>query len=174
MKKLVLLMLMIGFLLFVFFPLKAQAHDVVQTLSNGRKSWCDYVEGESWNCLCQGTNTRNDCRVGNIISNPVCACCGDCTLNDFISIGTNLANLIFKYLGVAALLFFVIGGLMWITSGGDKNRIKKGKDILKNALIGLAIIIAANLIIRLVTTALGVETKYLEDDVTTTQEEQSD
>src|SRR6056297_1966894 len=125
MKKIFLFTIIVGFLLLNLSPLLAQAeeHDHYRTIGKGVASWCDHNEGESWTCTCQNSNVVQ-CQVGNIISDPICACCGDCTLNNFLGIGINLANLIFKYLGVVALLFFVIGGVIWVTSGGSQERIK--------------------------------------------------
>lgn len=45
--------------------------------------------------------------------------------------------------GMAALLMFVWGGVLWLTSRGDTNQINKGKDTLKWATFGIAIILLA-------------------------------
>ncbi len=169
MKKIFLFIISITFIFLILFPLiKVEAaEEYSRNLSNGRVSTCtlldDSSEGyQSYECICQGVNQVDDCRVGNIISDPICACCGDCTLENFLGIAINLANLIFKYLGVVALVFFVVGGVIWITSGGSQQRIDTGKNILKNALIGIVVIVAATLIIRLLTDVLGVEEGYLD------------
>lgn len=67
-----------------------------------------------------------------------------------------LAGIIIKailgFTGSVALLMFVYGGFLWLTSGGNPERIKKGKDTLIWAAIGLAFIfssyIIANFIIQ--------------------------
>ena len=46
-------------------------------------------------------------------------------------------------IGALALLMFVWGGLLWMTSGGNSDRIKKGRDTLVWASIGLLIIFAS-------------------------------
>lgn len=42
--------------------------------------------------------------------------------------------------GSVALLMFVIGGLMWLTSAGNPDKIKKGRDIILWSIIGLIVI----------------------------------
>ena len=54
---------------------------------------------------------------------------------------------------VAAIVFFfvlVIGGIQWITSGGDKAGTEAARKRITNALIGLAIVFAAWAIIALI------------------------
>lgn len=46
-------------------------------------------------------------------------------------------------IGSLALLMFVYGGMLWMTSGGASDRIKKGKDIIVWAVLGLGIIFSA-------------------------------
>lgn len=46
-------------------------------------------------------------------------------------------------LGLVLLVLFVVGGLMWMTSGGSADKIKKARGLLINAVIGLIIVILA-------------------------------
>jgi hypothetical protein len=45
--------------------------------------------------------------------------------------------------GALALLMFVWGGLLWMTSAGNSEQVKKGRDTLVWAAIGLLIIFAS-------------------------------
>lgn len=45
--------------------------------------------------------------------------------------------------GVIILIFMVYGGYLWMASGGNEQMVKKAKDILTNAAIGLIIVLAA-------------------------------
>lgn len=122
-------------------------------------------------CTCQSSNEVNDCYVGWLINDPVCACCGDCTLNNFISLAINLADKLLQFLGVFALLFIVVGGIIWMTSGGSADKVKKGKEIIKGAIIGLVIVLVAFTIVRMVMKALGPEAeKYLPGEKCTIEE----
>jgi len=51
---------------------------------------------------------------------------------------------------------FVYGGLIWLTSGGTPDKIKKGMDVLLWAAIGLVVIFASYTLVDFVFTALGV------------------
>jgi len=46
-------------------------------------------------------------------------------------------------IGAIALLIFVYGGLMWMTSGGSPERIKKAQTTLIWAVLGLTVIFAS-------------------------------
>jgi hypothetical protein len=61
-------------------------------------------------------------------------------------------------IAVAVIFFFilVIGGLKWITSGGDEKKVGAARAQITNALIGLAIVFAAWAIINLIGTIFGV------------------
>lgn len=61
-----------------------------------------------------------------------------------------LPNLIGKLIGIFLLvigglfmLLLIYGGYMWMTARGDTERVKKAKEIITNALIGLVIVFAA-------------------------------
>lgn len=61
---------------------------------------------------------------------------------------------------VVALVFFfilVIGGLKWVTSGGDEKKVGAARAQITNALIGLAIVFAAWAIMKLIGTLFGID-----------------
>lgn len=61
--------------------------------------------------------------------------------------------------GSIALLMFVWGGFLWLTSGGVPGRIKSGQDTLLWSAIGIAVIFGAYAIVNfLITSASGVTT----------------
>ena len=68
-------------------------------------------------------------------------------LNKFI--GRIIKNIL-GVVGSIALVMFVIGGIMWMTSGGSETRVKKGKDILTWAAMGLVIIFTSYAILKFV------------------------
>lgn len=54
--------------------------------------------------------------------------------------------LIQQILGLASILFFMIfiyGGYRWMTAGGADEKINKAKTVIRNAIIGLVIVITA-------------------------------
>lgn len=50
--------------------------------------------------------------------------------------------------GVLSIIMMVIGGIMYLTSAGDEERIKKGKDIFKFSVLGIIIVLASLVIVR--------------------------
>ena len=61
---------------------------------------------------------------------------------------------------IAAVLFFfmlIIGGIRWITSGGDKGKTETARNQITAALIGLTIVFAAWAIAQLVKVVFGVD-----------------
>lgn len=77
---------------------------------------------------------------------------------------TNLGKLIQSILQLiyygAGLFFFIyllIGGLQWITSGGDKAGVEAARNKITNAAIGLVIVVAAYAITLIVEKVLGIK-----------------
>lgn len=70
-----------------------------------------------------------------------------------------VSGLINVVLIVAAVVFFfilVIGGIRWITSGGDKANTEAARNQITAALVGLVIVFAAWAIIELLQTFFGI------------------
>jgi hypothetical protein len=61
---------------------------------------------------------------------------------------------------LVALVFFfilIIGGLKWITSGGDEKKVGLARAQITNALIGLVIVFAAWAIMKLIGVVFGID-----------------
>ncbi|PIS05027.1 MAG: hypothetical protein COT81_03340, partial [Candidatus Buchananbacteria bacterium CG10_big_fil_rev_8_21_14_0_10_42_9] len=54
------------------------------------------------------------------------------------------------FLGVLAILIVLYGGFVWMTAGGEENKIQRAKDILRNGIIGLVIILTSYAIVTFV------------------------
>ena len=76
-----------------------------------------------------------------------CRDTGNCDLTSGETFFLNLIGLILKFLGVAALVGFIYGGITWITSGGSPDKVKRGKDALVGSVVGVAIVLFAYVII---------------------------
>ncbi len=59
-------------------------------------------------------------------------------------------NTILIVAALVALVFLIIGGIKWITSGGDKAAVESARGTITAALIGLIIVFAAWAVIRLI------------------------
>jgi hypothetical protein len=76
-----------------------------------------------------------------------------------LTIGGVVQGLISAVLVLAAIVFFfmlVIGGIRWITSGGDKGQTEGARNQITAALVGLVIVFSAWAIVQLVNTFFGV------------------
>ena len=82
---------------------------------------------------------------------------GSYSLNDVENFGVNIASIILSIVGSLSLLMFIYGGIMFLISGGSQDKIKKGKDIIKAAIIGLIITFSSVLIIKMFLGGLGIE-----------------
>ena len=76
-----------------------------------------------------------------------------------ITIGSIVSGSVAIILIVAALVFFfmlVIGGIRWMTAGGDKEKIAGAKQQLTSAAIGLAITLLVFTIANLIKLLFGI------------------
>jgi hypothetical protein len=77
-----------------------------------------------------------------------------------ITIANLVSALIIIILVIAALVFLfmlIIGGIRYITSGGDKGQTEAARSQITAALIGLVIVFAAWAIINLVSAFFGID-----------------
>src|SRR3989344_3822943 len=58
--------------------------------------------------------------------------------------------------GLMFLMYFVFGGLAWLSAGGDKGKVEGARTQLTNAAIGLIIVIVSQAIIGIVSGVLGL------------------
>lgn len=57
-------------------------------------------------------------------------------------------------IGSFALLMFVYGGVLWLTSAGSDKQIKKGKDTITWAVLGLVVIFSAYVLVNALITGI--------------------
>ncbi len=70
-----------------------------------------------------------------------------------------IINIALGFLGIIAVVIVLYGGFMWMTAGGNEERITKAKQILTAGIIGLIIIVMAWGIARYAISALMNVTK---------------
>lgn len=87
-----------------------------------------------------------DCAPGPIL--PPCTCSGNCQLNDFLALGTNLAQYGIGILSVITLAFIIYGGFSMLTAMGNREKIESGKRILGGTFRGMAIVLLAWIIVN--------------------------
>jgi hypothetical protein len=77
----------------------------------------------------------------------------DFTIANFV---TALIRLIIIIAFIIAFIFLLIGGIRWITAGGETKAVEGARNMVTGALVGLIIVLAAFAIIRLIEFFFGV------------------
>jgi len=67
---------------------------------------------------------------------------------------TRVINWGLSIAGSVAVLFLIVGGIMYITSAGDSQRIEDAKKTLKNAIIGVVFILISLVIVNTINFAI--------------------
>lgn len=95
------------------------------------------VYADATSDACQAIGGSTDCAApsGSVSVNRIIR-----TVVDLLSIAV----------GIAAVVMIIIGGLKYITSGGDSNQISSAKSTLTYAIVGLVIAALAQFIVQFV------------------------
>lgn len=59
--------------------------------------------------------------------------------------------------GIFVLIFFTWGAILWLTAGGDEEKIEKAQKTISNALIGLVLLAASFPIIKIIEIVFGID-----------------
>lgn len=68
----------------------------------------------------------------------------------FNNILTNVVNIFTAIVGIIAVIMIIVGGFKYITSGGESNAVSGAKKTILFAIIGLIIVVLAQVIVRFV------------------------
>lgn len=94
--------------------------------------------------LCSGTNL-------NLSGNNTAGCdqaSGDNSkIKDLLA---DIVNIFSAIVGVVAVIMIIVGGLRYITSGGDSGKVGTAKNTLIYAIIGLVVVALAQVIVHFV------------------------
>jgi hypothetical protein len=85
--------------------------------------------------------------VGRILL-PSCISNGQCSLDDILRTGASFANYILELSGALFLLIFVYAGFKYLLAMGNDSVVKSAKGMIRNAAIGMIIVIAASTVVR--------------------------
>ena len=130
MKKLKSIILTLSTLSLVLFPAVALAPSAFAAAAN--------IGGN----VCSGTNF-------NISGTPDTTGCAD-TSGNLYDLLNKIVNIFSAIVGVIAVIMIVVGGLRYITSGGDANKVGAAKTTIIYALIGLVIVALSQIIVHFV------------------------
>lgn len=67
----------------------------------------------------------------------------------------NVIKVLLSLLGILYICFIIYGGYLWMTAGGNDERVMKAKSAIRNGAIGIAIILSAFAIARFVVITFG-------------------
>jgi cytochrome bd-type quinol oxidase subunit 2 len=62
---------------------------------------------------------------------------------DIYAIVGQIINIALGLVGFVLLGYLLLAGYLWMTAGGEDKQVQRAKDMIKNAVIGLVIIVAA-------------------------------
>ncbi len=86
-------------------------------------------------------------------------CAGNCNGQSVESTGINVVKVMTWAIGAASVLFIILGAISLITSNGNPDKVKKGKQTILGAIIGLVVAILTAVILgqvaRTATTGQG-------------------
>lgn len=83
---------------------------------------------------------------------------GGAALGQLIS---NLVGAVFIAGFLLAFMTLLLGGLSWITAGGDKQKLETARDKITNAIVGLIVVGAAYALTSLIARFFGLDLKSL-------------
>lgn len=83
---------------------------------------------------------------------------GGWTLDDILDILDEVANWLYVIGFAVALIVVVIGGIGYMTAGGNEDRQKSAKKTIITGLVGAGIILLAGIILDTLTNLLGLST----------------
>ena len=87
------------------------------------------------------------------VCNGISAVGGNCAASNGTSIDSTLAfvlNLLSAIAGFIGVIFVIIGGVKYVTSGGNSEKTNSAKDTILYAIIGLVVAALAQVIVKFV------------------------
>ncbi|RJR15716.1 hypothetical protein C4579_01405 [Candidatus Microgenomates bacterium] len=79
------------------------------------------------------------------------------SLNAIASVISTIIGLITIIAALFFMMQFVIGGLNWISSSGDKQRLQEAQGRISQGIIGLIVVVAAYGVMTIISTVLGFD-----------------
>ena len=70
---------------------------------------------------------------------------------------SNALGILTVLAGLFFIFYFLIGAIMWLTSGGDSGKLTKARDQMLHGVIGLVIVVVSYSVIGFIGTLLGLD-----------------
>ena len=101
------------------------------------------------NGVCQGVLSAS---TGTIAQNATVASCQENGNESFSFLIKKIINIFSIVVGAVSVIMIIIGGFRYIISGGDSSGVTGAKNTILYAIVGLVIVLFAQVIIRFVLT----------------------
>ena len=75
-------------------------------------------------------------------------------LGDAELLATKIINFFLGFVGLIAVLMLLLGGVRYLTSGGDDQAVQKAKSTILYAIIGIVIVVLSYAVVFTITNAL--------------------
>lgn len=69
-----------------------------------------------------------------------------------------IVNTALIFLGTITLILVIVAGFLWLTAAGEEEKIKKAKDIMKGATLGLVVVLGSYGLAQYLFTAIRIAT----------------
>ena len=76
-------------------------------------------------------------------------------MGSIVDILNRIRDMLMLVIGSLSLVMLTVGGIRYVTAGGDKDGVDGAKQTVKHALLGLGVAILAPVLIQIITTILG-------------------
>lgn len=108
-------------------------------------------DGVVYECKSDGTNASWQAITGVVFAIP--------NFSGFTNLGSLMSNIVQIVFFIAGLAFFislVLGGIQWMSAGGDQKAMASARGRITSAVIGLIIVVAAYAITRIIGQVFGI------------------
>ncbi len=97
---------------------------------------------------CLAVDASGNCtQYAGFLDSLTCIDKGNCGLKDVAQGFINLTQVLIGSIGALALLYFIWGGIKWLTSYGNQQKIQQGRDIMLQTAIALVIAFMSYIIV---------------------------
>src|SRR3989338_121448 len=90
-----------------------------------------------------------------------CKQCGNCTMCDILSVPIGIYRIMISFVGIGALIMLLYGGMVWMMSRGDDQKIQQGKEIMSRTFFGMMLVLSSWIIVN--TIIIAVTPEYTAD-----------
>lgn len=66
----------------------------------------------------------------------------------------SVISMVLAFTGLVLLVIMVYAGVLWLTAGGNEDQVSKAKQLIKNAIIGMAIALSAFVLTNFIVSSL--------------------